>query len=59
MSVFQVLANFAASNALVKALLAAIQTVAAGATYTTPTDVVTIGKVRYDVSLNVSVHKDS
>jgi hypothetical protein len=58
MNLFTILANYAASNALVKAFLAAIATVSAGATYTTPTDVITIGKVRYDVSLNVAIHKD-
>ena len=56
MNLFAILANFAASNVLVQALLSAVATVTAGQVFTTPPAVVTVAGKRYDVSLNVKEH---
>lgn len=56
MNFFAVLANFAASNVLVQALLSAVAQITAGQLFTTPAAVITVAGKRYDVSLNVKEH---
>jgi hypothetical protein len=57
MNFVKVLLNLAASNVLIQSVLSAVASIEAGAAFTAPTAVITIGGKRYDVSLTVSEHK--